>query len=281
MALISIILSLILDRTFRHLHELRELTWFERYTHKLSGFIKSGSGWIKLTMVLALPVLAFVVMQFLLFDFFWGIFYLGFSIVTLFYCLGPACLNSDIDAYLDARSLGDEDEALHYAAVLTERSASTSPDQQSNDVIRAILSAANERIFSVLFWFVLLGPLGALLYRLTSNISKQNEADTSLINAAKLIHASMAWAPARLLAIGYALTGHFDGAVHAYRNRPAEDDISLSNYDVLVNTGLGALYQQEITDEISGIRSARGLVLRSILIWIAMLALLTLGGWLG
>lgn len=281
MALISIILSLILDRTFRHLHELRELTWFERYTHKLSGYVKNDSGWVKLTAVLALPVLAFAILQFLLFDFFWGIFYLAFSIVTLFFCLGPACLNSDIDAYIDARSLGDDEEALHYAAVLTERPASTAPDQQTNDVIRAILSAANERIFSVLFWFVLLGPLGAMLYRLSSNICKQDQEYSALLGTAALLHAGMAWAPARLLAIGYALTGHFDGAVHAYRNRPAEDDLRLSNYDVLVNTGLGALYQQEVTDEISGVRSARGLVLRSILIWIAMLALLTLGGWLG
>jgi membrane protein required for beta-lactamase induction len=281
MALISIILGLILDRIFRHLHELRELTWFEHYTHKISGFVKNNSGWVKLTAVLVLPMLAFISLQYLLFDFFWGLFYLAFSIVTLFFCLGPACLNNDIDAYLDARSLGDDDEALHYAAVLTERPASTAPDQQINDVIRAILSAANERIFSVLFWFVLLGPLGAMLYRLTSNICKQDKEDTSLLGAAGVLHASMTWAPARLLAIGYALTGHFDGAVHAYRNRPAEDDIGLSNYDVLVNTGLGALYQQEITDEISGVRSARGLVLRSILIWIAMLALLTLGGWLG
>jgi membrane protein required for beta-lactamase induction len=44
---------------------------------------------------------------------------------------------------------------------------------------------------------------------------------------------------------------------------------------------MGALRDQEATDEISSIISARDLVMRSILIWIAVLALLTLGGWLG
>ena len=194
--------------------------------------------------------------------------------------MGPDCLVSDIEAYLDARSLGDDDEALHYASVLTGRSASTSPDQQISDVTRAILSTANERVFSVLFWFVLLGPLGAVLYRFTHNISKQNEGK-AMHKAATLVQSSMAWAPARLLSIGYALTGHFDGAVQAYRNHPQEENIAMSNHDVLISTGLGALRHQLMTDEISCIRSARSLVTRSILIWIAVLALLTLGGWLG
>jgi len=281
MALITIIISLMLDHAFRHLHRWRDLSWFERYTRKVCGFVKTDSGWVKLTLVLAIPLLALALAQFVLLNVLWGVLYFVLSIPVLFYCLGPDCLINDIDAYLDARSLGDDDEALHYAGILTGRSASAAPDQQTTDVTRAIFSVTNERVFSVLFWFVLLGPLGAALYHLTTSLSKQDDEEPSLRDAALLVHAGMAWAPARLLAIGYALTGHFDGAVHAYRSRPHEDNIALANYDVLISTGLGALHGQESTDEISCIRSARGLVTRSILIWIAVLALLTLGGWLG
>jgi len=280
MALISIIIGLMLDHAFRHLHHLRDLSWFEHYTRILCKFIKTENGWLKLIMVLAMPILVLALLQFILFDLLWGIPFLLLGIPVLFYCLGPDCLINDIEAYLDARSLGDDDEALHYASVLTGRSASTAPDQQITDVTRSILSSANERVFSVLFWFVLLGPLGALLYHLSNNISKQDDG-TTMQNAAIRLQSGMAWAPARILAIGYALTGHFDGAVHAYRNRPHEDDIALANYDVLVSTGLGALRDQECSDEISCIRSTRSLVTRSILIWFAVLALLTLGGWLG
>ncbi len=231
-------------------------------------------------MVLAMPILVLALLQFILFDLLWGIPFLLLGIPVLFYCLGPDCLINEIEAYLDARSLGDDDEALHYASVLTGRSASTAPDQQITDVTRSILSSTNERVFSVLFWFVLLGPLGAMFYHLSNNISKQGD-DTAMQDVATRLQSGMAWAPARLLAIGYALTGHFDGAIHAYRNRPHEDDIALANYDVLVSTGLGALRDQECSDEISCIRSTRSLVTRSILIWVAVLALLTLGGWLG
>ncbi|MDH3343278.1 MAG: regulatory signaling modulator protein AmpE, partial [Gammaproteobacteria bacterium] len=231
MALISIIISLMLDHAFRHLHHLRDLSWFERYTQKLGSLISTENNWLKIALVLALPILLIALLQLALFNILWGVPVFLLSIPVLFYCLGPDCLINDIEAYLDARSLGDDEEALHYAGVLTGRSASSSPDQQTTDVTRAILNAANERVFSVLFWFVLLGPLGAVIYRLTAHLGQQEEETQDLRDTATLIQSAMAWAPARILAIGYALTGHFDGAVSAYQGRPHEDNIALANYD--------------------------------------------------
>jgi membrane protein required for beta-lactamase induction len=281
MALISIIIGLLFDRAFRHLHDLRDLSWFEYYTSAVTRFIRTSNGLVQAIAVLVFPVLFIAAIHYLLSGLLLGLFDLIFGILVFAYCLGPACLSSDIEYYLDARRLGDEDEALHYAGALTERAASTAPDQQTNDVTRAILYAANERIFAVIFWFVIIGPVGAILYRLTSNLSKQDNLNDSLTAVATLFQAVLTWVPARMLALGYALTGHFDGALQAYRNRPYEPDLALENYDVLVSTGMGALRDHEATDEISSIISARNLVMRSILIWIAVLAVLTLGGWLG
>lgn len=281
MALISIIIGLLFDRAFRHLHDLRDLSWFEYYTSAVTRLIRTSNGVIQLVAVLIVPVLIIAAIQYLLSDFLLGMLYLLFGVLVFAYCLGPACLSSDIEYYLDARRLGDEDEALHYAGMLTERAASTAPDQQTSDVTRAIFHVANERIFAVIFWFVILGPTGAILYRLTTNLSKQDGTGDSLAAIAILFQAVLTWLPARMLALGYALTGHFDGALQAYRNRPYESDLALENYDVLVNTGMGALRDHESTDEISSIISAKNLVMRSILIWIAVLALLTLGGWFG
>jgi membrane protein required for beta-lactamase induction len=280
MALISIIIGLLFDRAFRHLHDLRDLSWFEYYSNAVVRIIKAN-GVVQMIAILLFPVLVIATIQLLLSDFLLELPYLLFSVLVFAYCLGPACLSSDIEYYLDARRLGDEDEALHYAGALTERAASTAPDQQTSDVTRAILHVANERIFAVIFWFVIIGPAGAVLYRLTTNLSKQDGLNDSLNAVAILFQAVLTWVPARMLAMGYALTGHFDGALQAYRNRPYESDLALENHDVLVNTGMGALRDQEATDEISSIISARNLVMRSILIWIAVLALLTLGGWLG
>lgn len=281
MSLITIILGLLFDRAFRHLHDLRDLSWFEYYAELVAGFMPSHNGILTTIAILILPLLAVAGIQWMLHDLIFNIPALLFGILVFAYCLGPACLSSDIEYYLDARRMGDEDEALHYAAALTERAASTAPDQQTSDVTRAILHVANERIFSVIFWFVILGPIGAVLYRLVTYLGKIEDMDPNTRSITNFLQGMLSWAPARMLALGYALTGHFDGAVQAFSNRPHEPDLMLANYDVLVITGMGALRDHESTDEVSAILAARNLIMRSIMVWIAVLAVMTLGGWLG
>jgi len=278
MALISIILALLLDRLLRDWHDLRDLGWFEHYAASLKNMMPVNNGVIIYCVVMAIPVIAFTMFQYLLYGNLFNLPYFRLGVLVLMYCLGPNCLSSEVEAYIDSRRLGDDDEALHLAGAITEEAASTSPDQQGSDVVRAILSVANQRIFSVLFWFMLIGPLGAIMFRFSSSLSKLD--DGKLSDFADIIQAVMAWLPARMLAAGYAMVGNFEGAIQAYKSRPYEPDISISNDDTLINIGLGALRDARAEDEIAGIQIARNLVVRSILMWVAILALLTLSGWL-
>jgi len=277
MALISIILGLFLDRTFRHLHDLRDMAWFEFYAQAILRFTGRRVPPLQFILILALPALLLLGIQILLHDFLFNLPAFIFGITVFIYCLGPACLSTDIEAYIHARTLGDEDEALHYAGTITDSVASTSPDQQISDVTRAILYVANERIFSTIFWFVIFGPFGCMLYRLISELSKQVEYD-DLAEFSEFIHAIMAWVPARMLAAGYALTGNFDGAYHAYKDRAFTSDLPQSNKEVLVSTGLGAMRNLDMQTELAGIYAAQALVMRAVIVWIGILAVMTLGG---
>jgi len=277
MALISIILGLFLDRTFRHLHDLRDMTWFEFYVQIIRRFIRNLIPPFQFIIILALPVFIILLLQLSLHNFLFNLPGFIFGIVIFIYCLGPVCLSTEIEAYTHARTLGDDDEALHYAGTITETAASSSPDQQTNDVTRAILHVANERIFSTIFWFVILGPLGCMLYRLISELSKQSEY-TELSDFSRYILAVMAWIPARMLAAGYAFTGNFDGSYHAFKDRAHSTELSQSNIEVLVATGLGAMKNLDIDSEISTVYAAQALVMRAVIVWIAILAVMTLGG---
>jgi len=144
-------------------------------------------------------------------------------------------------------------------------------------VTRAILYIANERIFATIFWFIILGPFGVLSYRLISELSKQIEFD-QLAEFSEFIHGIMAWIPARMLAAGYALTGNFDGAYHAYKDRAYTSDFSQSNSEVLISTGLGAMRTLDMENELSSIYAAQALVMRAVIVWIGILAVMTLGG---
>lgn len=278
MSLLSVIIALILDRVLREHHDLRDLGWFEHYSGKLNKILPAIDARARIALILLLPLGGILLLQYAFYNLLFNIPYFIFSVAALLYCLGPACLASDIEAYLDARSLGDDDEALHYAGVLTERAASSVPDQQTSDVTRAIFYVANQRIFSVLVWFVLLGPIGAVSLRFVHQLARQQEAEAKQLQCAKQLYALLEWLPARMLALAYALMGHFESAAHAYRTRSQEPDLALNNYDVLVSTGMGAIKDHNSMDEISTIQAARGLVMRAVLVWVTVLALLTLGG---
>lgn len=277
MALISIILGLFLDRTFRHLHDLRDMAWFEFYSQAILRVTRRITPPLQFLLILAIPVSLLLSIQILLHDFLFNIPGFIFGVILFIYCLGPACLSTDIEAYIQARTLGDEDEALHYAGTITDATASTSPDQQISDVTRAILHVANERIFATIFWFIILGPFGAILYRLISELSKQIEYN-ELAEFSEFIHSIMAWIPARMLAAGYALTGNFDGAFHGYRDRAQTTDFSQSNAEVLISTGLGAMRDLNREHELASIYAAQALVMRAVIVWIGILAVMTLGG---
>lgn len=277
MALISIILGLFLDRTFRHLHDLRDMAWFEFYVHAIRRFTCHRLPPLQFLLILTPPVALLLAIQIALNGLLFDLPGFIFGIVVFIYSLGPACLSTDIEAYIHARTLGDEDEALHYAGTITGMAASTSPDQQTSDVTRAILYVANERIFATIFWFVILGPFGAMLYRLISELSKQEEF-SDLAEFSDFVHAIMAWLPARMLATGYALTGNFDGAFHAYKDRAYTTEISHSNNEVLVATGLGAMRNLGMETELASVYAAQALVMRSVIVWISILAVMTLGG---
>lgn len=287
MALISIIVGLFLDRTFRHLHDLRDMAWFEFYAQTIKRFIGNGLPPLQFILILTLPALFILSIQIFLDDFLLNIPGFIFGILVFVYCLGPVCLSTDIESYIHARTLGDEDEALHYAGSITDSPASTSPDQQINDVTRAILYVANERIFATIFWFTIFGPFGAMIYRLIAELSKQVRFDSrtgneltgdELTDFAEYIHSIMAWIPARMLAAGYALTGNFEGAYHSYSGRAQCNDFSQSNAEVLISTGQGAMHNINRDNELASVYAAQALVIRAVIVWIGILAVMTLGG---
>jgi len=281
MALICIIIGLILERTVTTVAQYRRFDWFNRYSDwlikYLPGLANQGSSSI---VILLLPVMLLTASLQNLFDgALLDLFSAIFGLMVFLYCLGPTDLNKEIDLYLEARENGDEEQAQHYASAITGDNASSSPDQQIIDVMHAILYQSNDRFFAVIFWFVVLGPFGALLYRLTSH-TKTHSTNITLSSAAKRLQAILSWAPAHLVAIGYALTGNYEAASSGFRAKQKYENLSESNYYTLLSAGLGALRDCAPGEETSCIVSTRGLVLRTLVVWLATIGALTLIGWM-
>lgn len=197
MMFIVTLISLIIERYF-HWSHLRYWRWFDRYQHTMHNRL---SRWPTIFTLLAciLPLLIIVgLIQFILAGIFYDIFQIIFDVIVLVYCLGPN--NLWVDTY--AARNNPEQAKISFGIPTLESS-----QDFHYALTRAIFVEAHQRIFAVLFWFVILGPVGAVLYRATALCAKQHELGLSAM--AELWRRALDWIPARLFTFIFALAGHF------------------------------------------------------------------------
>jgi AmpE protein len=301
MHLIALLIGLVVERLATQLFHLRRLRGLDRFID--AGFRQAARvpNWpalipvIVVIVLLALPVFAVV---FILGDALLGFPYLLLAIVVLFFSFGPQDIGEDVDEYCEAIEKGDEERIQQTAKAIIESDVPEDARERINRVEEAVCVQANNRLFAVIFWFVLLGPLGAWAYRVTDLIRRravfaasreEQPSGTSdqLRDAAVKLHGWLAWIPARLTAIGYATAGNFDTALGAWRapTEQSADSLSESNEHLLARVGVSALALGDNDDEdlaergIRGATAANQLVFRLLLIWAVVIAAMTLYGW--
>ena len=306
MTLLALLIGLIIERLATQIFHWRRMRWLDRIID--SGFSLAGkvSTWpalipvILLTVILVLPVAAVTIA---LRDTLLGFPYLVLAIVVLFFSLGPNDIGEDVSEYCKALEEGDEGHIDRTAKALVEDDVPDEPLERIHCVEEAVCIQANNRLFAVIFWFVLLGllgplgPLGAWAYRVTDLVRRRavfqagrEEVDAAALvplrDAAVSLHGWLAWIPARLTAIGYAVAGHFDAALAAWRSGGAPAGTPSENSErLLARVGIAALALEEDDDEeltargIRGATAAKRMVFRLLLIWAVIISAMTLYGW--
>ena len=188
-------------------------------------------------------------------------------------------------------------------------------------VLEHALLAAHRHVFGVFFWFVLLsalglGPAGAVLYRMSEFVSRHwlsmrrrelTDVNDHLPDMARQLFVLIDTVPARLTAAGFAVVGNFEEAVNAWRrDASAPEDrnegvilaaasgavgVRLGSAvmasatspadDVAADPGAAAQAPQLASPQAGHLQSMVGLVWRSVVLWMLLVALLTLANVLG
>ncbi len=289
MTLLSVLLGIAADRLLTHLHEYRHYSQFLDYIDWMRARF-SGPAWDHiggLVLVLSPIWITTGLLQSWLADGLFGLVGLLFYVAVFLYCMGPRDLAVDVDNWCEVSESSDAD--LHQRAagrLLKGEAAPQDPLACVRKLASAILVEANSRLFAVLFWFVLLGPLGAVLYRSAAVLYQQRRDQSEFGDSVAWLHAVLVWLPARLVALGYALSGHFDAALEGWRKVHSDHPQGTEGSEqVLAVTGAGALGLQaeEGTEGTlqSPVRAAMRLVWRTLTIWLVALSFLTLAGWAG
>jgi len=171
---------------------------------------------------------------------------LGYSALLLLLCLGPRDLADDVHDLLRAYAAGDEATTRRLARALQR---GPTPDPSHRSLVGAMFIQSHERLFGVLLWFFVLGPLGAVAYRIVSRLPRllHGDGSTPASDFADALHGLLAWIPARITALLFGLAGSLDDALQAWRQLrfdPVSGDVagwSRKTWAVLAETATGGL----------------------------------------
>ena len=236
------------------------------------------------------------------------------SVAVLYVTLGFRQFSHHFTEIRDALDAGDEAQARELLAQWQQIDASTLPRSEIvRHVIEHSVLAAHRHVFGVLGWFSILaafgfGPAGAVLYRLSEFVARywmhqskihHQPVSTALQNFAVSAWMAIDWLPARVTALGFAVVGSFEEAIDAWRSYTPRfygdnDGVILAATSGAVNVRLGPLAERAAeaglpegagvpgqVPELAHLRSIVGLVWRSVVMWMLLLALLTLARLLG
>ncbi len=262
----------------------RSARGFYRYAAWLQGRLlpmglwNNGKGLALLLLPLLIPVL---LLQWSLGDGLFGLVGVVLGVLALCFAFGGGeTLEAEVAAFTAAWRRGDEAAA---AAALNDLSggqyqaqAESIPLEQMPEAAAGhLILRARTRLFAPVFWFVILGPIGAFAYRLAVLARAfgdcQDNAGPDYCGVAGKLIAVLDWLPDRLMALALALAGHFNAAWTVW-----EQEVSAEAPRRLAETGLGALgvplaeAPRDLTAE--AVTDTHALLRRSLYVWLAVVA---------
>lgn len=250
MKLFVIVLCLLSERFLIHAIALKRFEWFSNYFFSVSKCFPQSVSSLNTLIILSAVLLPILILSWIIlaiFDhFLFGIIYFIVNLLIFYYCLGPE------NSFYPVREETDEEH------IEVE--------------VGRYFAKVNGQLFAVIFWYILTGPLGIILYRLLSLCKQQALTGKVAIYLTNLLD----WIPARITVILYLLVGNFQRGFHFFMQKfisaPASNDFLLSN--------AGLLAARTNENETIQMPTAEHLVEHALIVYLVFLALFTLGAWL-
>jgi AmpE protein len=286
--LVAVLLVLIAAHVAPGFAQWRDFGWLHGWQQQVG---RQGGDVPGLLLCVGLPVAACALLQLLLRGRLFGLLLLAFAIVVLYYCWGPRELEHDAEAVDKAP---DSERRAAAAQALRPDEMQQPLPFESAALVEATFVSALRRWFGVLLWFALLGPAGALLYRLTlllayapGHAEGQSETQRAFLDRAARV---LDWLPAHLMALSLALASNFDAVFKTWHGYHAAHGEGYFHLDLGF---LGAIARASVAADVAAendgdsparnplvaLDDAMVLVRRVLVVWLTIIAVIVLAGW--
>jgi len=226
--------------------------------------------------------------------------YIGwfYAILLLYLALGAKSLNQHAAAVVEALKAGDLPLARRRVGMIVSRDTSQLTEQEvSRATVESVLENGSDAVFATVFWYLVLGAPGAVLYRLVNTMDAmwgyKNDRYLHFGWAAARLDDAMNYLPARLTALTYALLGNRQDGLRCWREQaptwysPNAGPVMAAGAGALgVELGGAAVYHGSVKQrpplglgrapEAADIERAIALVNRGLWLWVGLALLVGL-----
>lgn len=290
--LVIVLLALVLDRWLPDRGGFRIWTWYSDWAESVEQRFNGGlrSQGIFAVLLAIAPIILAIFLATLVLGQIATVLVFLFAVVVLYLCVDLYRLGDVAQAVATALENGDVEQAAARLKDLTGKdTVETTGAGVAHAAVEAVLKQANSLVAAPIFWFLVLGPLGAMLQRLAAVLDRlwahRSTRFAEFGWAAARLDDLLCWLPARIMAISYAIMGSFEDALLCWR-RQAGMWSGLSSGPLLAS-GLGALHLDTCEDgekdaygnmaidpatlpDAGDVRRAVALVWRVMLFWLAV-----------
>jgi AmpE protein len=249
MKLLSILIVFALLQYWGSGGPIQRDSWFDSTIKKLLAkySIKTFTVWLLPLLVVILPTALLQLVLWQIGGIAFGFVELVITCSILLYSLGRNEFNQLVETYLRSWNNNDLQGAYIHAQEFSCLKPLCEYQIEQEDLselhkhaFTAIVYQGFERWFVVIFWFLLLGPSGALAYRLGFLYSRHPSTDEASIAKPfqRLMH-WVEWLPAQLLGLSFALAGNFGSCFKLWRKRLLTTSDSVC--EMLMHYSLAAL----------------------------------------
>lgn len=235
--IVAVLLDLWLGEPRRH----HPLVLFGRYAERVESRLYGGRRWRGAVAVM-LAILPWLLLSALLVSL-PGIELLA-SVLLLYLAIGGSSLAQHARAVAAALAVGDLELARERVGWMVSReTGSLDETGVSRATVESVLENGNDALFGAIFWFVLLGAPGVVLFRLSNTLDAmwgyRNERYHDFGWFAARLDDVLGWLPARLTALSYLLVGDAPRGWRCWRQQADRSDSP--NAGVVMAGGAGAL----------------------------------------
>jgi len=288
MTIIAILLAFALCHFVRELNRLRKHQWLGGWIGLSDDVFAKLPGWNDLTgflIILFLPLAALALVNQLVFNAFGNLGGFLLAITVLVYTFGVRDIDTEVADIIRA---GDEDDQKTAMRELLRAEVPDDLDSCRAKTVDAVFSESLHRWFGIIFWFALLGIVGAFMYRMTDWLACEKSdltpAQRQLFLRARQV---LDWPAAQLMTLSLAIATDFDSVFIAWKRYHDEqghglfegnNGFLLASARQIVLSGHAAQdgYADRLHGPLAALKQSMDLIWRVLGVWMTALALLLL-----